>query len=101
MRFVKMKKLVIIAYDVADDKNRSDLRDLLLECGTPINKSVFECQIHKRELLTIENKITSIIDNNEDTVAIYPLCNACSIKKVIIGKREAAGNLEHGPIMVC
>ncbi|NLW36114.1 MAG: CRISPR-associated endonuclease Cas2, partial [Syntrophorhabdus aromaticivorans] len=38
-----MKRFVVIAYDISDDKKRLEISDLLITYGIRVNKSVFEC----------------------------------------------------------
>ena len=77
--------LRVVAYDVADDRQRVRLHTLLLGWGTPVRESVFECLVDERQARTLKGRVRRAIRPDQDRVNFYPLCAAC------------AGKAEDGP----
>jgi len=73
-----MKKFIVIAYDIADDKKRTEVSDLLAEYGgSRVNRSVFECFLNEREFTKIRDALAGKIKHGEDSVLYYHLCKDC------------------------
>lgn len=68
--------LYLIAYDIPNDKRRSKIHKILCGFGEWTQYSVFECFLDKRELVLLRAKIQQIIDDGEDSLRIYPICEA-------------------------
>lgn len=66
------KKLVLIIYDIIDNKRRSKMVKLLESYGVRVQKSAFEILINRTQYLEIIKGIKNII-TNEDNVRIYRL----------------------------
>ena len=75
----------LVTYDVAKNKRRKKLSDLLLEYGVRIQYSVFECDLSEKDLRNLEKKAGEIIDTSCDSVLFYPLCRNCVTKRVRVG----------------
>jgi len=71
-----MKKYVVIAYDIEDDKKRRAVAKLLQPWGTRANKSVFECFISDTELARLKEKLKKI-KKGDDNILVYRLCVEC------------------------
>jgi CRISPR-associated protein Cas2 len=79
--------LLVVAYDVADDRRRVRLHTMLLGWGTPVQESVFECLVDERQARTLKDRVRRAIRRDQDLVNFYPLCADCA------GKAEdASGN---------
>jgi CRISPR-associated protein Cas2 len=74
-------QFVVVAYDVPDDRRRQKLHDALLNYGTPVQYSVFECLAGERELARMKKQVRRIIKPRLDHVRYYYLCGAC-VKRV-------------------
>lgn len=83
-----MKRFVVIAYDVEDDKKRRNVVKLLQPWGVRVNKSVFECFVSDVELKKIKAKLKKVVKKWEDVILFYPLCRDCIDKRDSFG-REA------------
>lgn len=91
---MKAKKLFyVVAYDVADNKRRSRVSDILEKVGLRVNYSVFECMLTEGELAELSERITKIIKTKEDTVIFYPLCVNCFSKIRYVPIRRMAGGV--------
>ncbi|OIP31774.1 MAG: CRISPR-associated endonuclease Cas2, partial [Deltaproteobacteria bacterium CG2_30_43_15] len=51
-----MKQYLVVAYDIADDKRRNKICDILSAYGQRVNYSVFECFLGARDILRLKNK---------------------------------------------
>lgn len=71
-----MKKFLIIAYDVEDDRRRRRVAKLLEAIGKRVNKSVFECFITDRQIEKLKAKIARHV-TRYDSVLYYQLCRSC------------------------
>lgn len=74
------KQMHIIAYDIANDKRRTKLANLLDQFGHRINYSVFECMLTLGQRKDIEKMIAEIINQRKDQVTIYRICVDCYTK---------------------
>lgn len=66
----------LISYDVADDKRRTKLFDLLEGQGDHAQYSVFLCELSATELTSLRGRIVGIIHDREDQVMILNLGKA-------------------------
>lgn len=67
------KNLVLVIYDVTDDKRRRRLHKFLSSYLIPVQRSCFETYLTQSELNEIRLKLTHYIDKYEDNVRIYEL----------------------------
>lgn len=77
------KDFYLIVYDISNDRRRNKLHTALLDFGTPVQYSVFECLISKANEKRMKQAIHSIIKQKVDEVRIYPVCERC-LRKVEI-----------------
>ena len=63
---------VIVAYDIRSNKKRNNLAKNLLQFGIRTQKSMFECEINKRELAIIK-KLAKKYSDDEDFVTVYEI----------------------------
>jgi CRISPR-associated protein Cas2 len=68
---------LVLAYDIPDDKRRDRLRKTLLRFGTPVQYSVFECDLTPRQVQRMRKAILDVIELPEDNVRYYQLCRGC------------------------
>lgn len=67
----------VIVYDVADDGKRTRLSNMLQDYGERVQKSVFEADLKKEEMLAIVARGEKLIDV-ADSLRVYPVCENCS-----------------------
>jgi CRISPR-associated protein Cas2 len=67
-------------YDISNDKRRTKLHNALLNYGTPVQYSVFECHLTKKNLNNLKKAIQKIIRKRKDNVRYYSLCESCANK---------------------
>ncbi len=71
------KRMIVVAYDVSDDRRRSHVVKLLERVGVRINFSVFECMLTDSQYDSLRKNILDCISTKEDTVVYYPICLGC------------------------
>lgn len=74
------KQFVLIVYDISNDKRRTKLHNLLLDYGTPVQYSVFECLLDDKYLSKMKKAAKRVIRPNKDHVRYYYLCTECVSK---------------------
>ena len=77
--------LYIIAYDIPHDRRRTKVHKLLCGYGNWTQYSLFECWLSRKHRVELQAKLNRLINDNEDTVRIYPLCAACVKDTITIG----------------
>jgi CRISPR-associated protein Cas2 len=78
---------LVLVYDISDDKRRERLRKTLLRFGTPVQYSVFECDLSQRQLERMEKAVRAVIRKQEDNVRYYKLCRSCARGAQVFGGR--------------
>ena len=76
---------IVLAYDIPDDKRRARLRKTLMRFGTPVQYSVFECDLSQRQLERMEKAVRAVIKRGEDNVRYYRLCRGCAQTAEVFG----------------
>ena len=71
----------IVCYDIVNNKRRRKVVKIMESYGQRAQYSVFECDISDREQMTLEGRLSQVIDEDEDDVRFYPL-NQGDIKRV-------------------
>lgn len=80
---MKAKKiLVVVAYDISDNKRRAKVVNILERYGTRINFSVFECVLTDRQYAKMRNAVDENIVLKEDKIVYYPICMNCYAKVI-------------------
>lgn len=69
--------LIVVSYDVVNDRRRAKVHKMLKNFGTRVQYSVFECQLDAKELKRLQKRLRPLIDLKEDSVRFYQLCEVC------------------------
>ena len=75
----------MVAYDIQDDRRRLKTAKVCKDFGERVQKSVFECILEETQLERMKNRISGLINPEEDGVRIYRLCAGCLKETEIIG----------------
>ena len=78
--------IVLITYDITDDKRLRRLHDFLKDFGLNTQKSVFECDIDETGIKIIRGYCKENLDLTTDSARIYKICNRCINKVIISGQ---------------
>lgn len=71
------KQFILIVYDISNDRRRTKLHNLLLDYGTPVQYSVFECLLEAKDLARLKGLVRKVIHPRKDNVRYYYLCAKC------------------------
>lgn len=83
-----VEQFVVVVYDISNDKRRTKLHKRLLDYGTPVQYSVFECLLDAKAYDRMKKAINRIIRPKLDHVRYYVLCGACRANIEVTGGRE-------------
>jgi len=89
-----IKKFIVVTYDIASDRRRRKISELLEEYGVRVNESVFECFIKSEKVKEMKAKVEKIANKKKDVVLFYFLCSSC------MEKIEKLGNTSIEPKIV-
>jgi CRISPR-associated protein Cas2 len=82
------KRFLLVVYDIPSDKRRTKLHNLLLDYGTPVQYSVFECLLAEKQEQKMRQAVLRLIRPKKDHVRFYRLCAQCVAKITISGGWE-------------
>lgn len=71
---------MVVAHDISNDRRRRRLHDTLLNYGTPVQYSVFECILATKEMARMRKAVQRVIKPTIDEVRYYYRCRACQAK---------------------
>ena len=69
--------LYVIAYDIPNDKRRTKVHKALSSFGSWTQFSLFECFLDARQFVQLQARLRDLLNADEDSVRIYPLCAKC------------------------
>lgn len=76
----------LISYDIVEDKRRVKVSKTLKDYGTRVQYSVFECLIEREQLQELQERVAKIINEDEDSVRVYVLCERCRDNIRVMGQ---------------
>lgn len=77
---------VVVSYDIPDNSRRNHVHTILKNYGTPVQESVFECDLDPRDIDKMEKKLLKTLELDEDKARFYFLCEACLGRVKILGE---------------
>lgn len=77
--------LIVVSYDVPDNRRRTRLAHALKDFGERVQLSVFECRLDAEALERLRQRIEILTKPEKDRVRIYRLCKACTEQVEIRG----------------
>jgi CRISPR-associated protein Cas2 len=69
--------LIIVTYDITDDKTRTRLFKKLKDFGPRVQYSVFEADLTKNEYDRLLKVLAGFKIDNDDSIRLYRLCKTC------------------------
>lgn len=84
----KKRYIILIIYDIVDNKRRNKMVSALEKYGLRVQKSAFEAYITRKQYEKMEREITKIIDADEDSLRIYILANHTSVRSWGVGDKH-------------
>jgi len=88
------KQFVVVVYDISSDRRRTKLHDALLQYGSPVQYSVFECLLDAEGLTRMKRAVRKVIRPKVDQVRYYYLCQACLKKVEVTSGPEVLGEVQ-------
>jgi len=82
------QQFVLVVYDISSDRRRTRLHNTLLDFGTPVQYSVFECLLDKAGLEQMKKAVLRVIRPRTDQVRFYYLCAACVARTEVTSGAE-------------
>jgi CRISPR-associated protein Cas2 len=82
------KQFILVVYDISNDRRRTKLHEALLDFGSPVQYSVFECLLEAKEVKNLKKRAAKIIHPKTDNLRYYYLCQNC------LGKVETTSGPE-------
>lgn len=80
---------VLISYDIPDNARRLKTANLLLDYGGErVQRSVFECHITQPHFVELQERLAALLEEQEDSVRLYTLCESCQRKVLLVGTAE-------------
>lgn len=80
--------LVVISYDISEDRLRQKVAKKLGNYGQRVQYSVFECILKEDELKKLAEQLQEIINESTDSIRFYRICMNCREQLQILGKGE-------------
>ena len=80
--------LILISYDIEDDRTRTRLAHKLKDFGPRVQKSVFEADLELSELKRLHKLLDKVKLLENDSIRVYQICSDCSRKITIWGLGE-------------
>lgn len=68
----KVKRLIMIAFDIFNDKRRYKVNKILATYGYRIQYSIYHCFVYDEIITEIKDKLNMVI-SNEDKIIIYKI----------------------------
>jgi|YNPNPStandDraft_1061719.scaffolds.fasta_scaffold93088_1 CRISPR-associated protein Cas2 len=87
--------LVIISYDIEDDKTRTRLAHQLKDFGPRVQFSVFEADISESELRNLNKMLGAVALAKDDSIRLYRICESCAAKIKIWGSGKVTQDQEY------
>lgn len=85
---------VIVTYDIVDDRRRIKIANGLENYGTRVQYSVFECIVDEVKFKEMTGFLTLLIDEEQDSLRFYVLCEGCLKRIKIAGMAEITQDRE-------
>lgn len=76
---------VVVAYDISNNRRRARLHELLLGYGSPVQKSVFECDLTAAQFRSLRGRARNYTGKRGESIRYYQLCGRCQ------GRTQAEG----------
>lgn len=88
---MSLKQFVLVVYDISNDRRRTRLHNVLLDYGSPVQYSVFECLLDKDGLERMKQATRRVIRPRRDQVRYYYLCTGCLARTEVTSGAEVLG----------
>ena len=80
--------IVLVIYDITDDKRRSRMVKCVERYGVRVQKSAFEAFLDEKKYERLVEETSRLIDVETDSLRIYLLANHTSVRSWGVGDRH-------------
>jgi CRISPR-associated protein Cas2 len=80
--------LILVSYDIPNNKRRTKIAKILLDYGERVQYSVFECNLTVRQIKKLMKELAAVVNDKEDSVRAYRLCAACEQMVETMGQAQ-------------
>lgn len=77
---------MIVAYDIRDPRRLIRVAKVMKDYGARVQKSVFEVRVNDKRFAEMKRRVEEKINEEEDGVKYFPLCEKCAGTVEIIGQ---------------
>jgi len=77
--------LVVVVYDIPNDKRRTKLSNFLEGYGRRVQFSVFECFLSLDQMRQLDEKVKKLVEPVEDNVRFYWISEEAVSRVLVIG----------------
>jgi CRISPR-associated protein Cas2 len=77
--------IVLLTYDISDNRTRARFHRYLREYGINSQKSVFECLLDPEGIKAVVSTAAQVIDPKTDSVRLYRICSRCMNRVMVSG----------------
>lgn len=85
---MKQRAFYLLAYDIRSDQRRAKIARLMEAYSGRVQGSVFEGYLTPEELEKLLRKAKKVMQEKEDSLRIYCLCQTCRSKVRLVGQGE-------------
>ena len=86
---------IVVSYDIPDDRRRLKVMKALEGAGERVQYSVFECRLKRQDLQRLKKRLKGLIEEEEDDVRFYLLCEQCVERIIPLGKAEVTPEVHY------
>jgi len=84
-----MANLIVVSYDIPDDRRRLRLANAIKDFGSRVQYSVFECHLEPADLDRLRKRLEILVEPAADSVRLYRFCQDCGTKQEIYGQGKS------------
>ena len=77
--------MYLISYDISDSVRLKEICKFMEGCGVRVQKSVFYTYMDHEELDKLRASLLKLMDKDEDSILIYPVCGKCEADMDYLG----------------
>jgi len=80
--------LIVVTYDIPNDRRRTKIAKTLLDYGDRVQYSVFECDLTGKQITQLQKELKALIDKEKDSIRMYKLCAECAANIKTMGSAQ-------------
>jgi CRISPR-associated protein Cas2 len=80
--------VILVTYDITNNKNRGKIHKILRDYGYPVQKSVFELMLNFNRVEALKGELAPLVRGRRDSVRFYQVCETCQDRVRVLGLGE-------------